>query len=262
MCRTSGRTPRPSAYATISRKSVELGGDGGVPGLVGAGEVRPEPGDPEQPLGLGAQRLRDQLGPVSPGWQPLRPSPVSALSCTRAGRPAPAGRLGDLAQRPHPADRHVEVGLDRLPPGPAGRPQPAHDPAPAARRRAARAPPPGWRCPARCAPASTAARAHGTAPCPYASDFTTAMTAAPGARARSARTLARSAARSISARARRAVLSRVIAPSVSEGSDSRGLTSRACGPTHRRGRPCRARPTGLRASAMRRLTQPMRADGV
>src|SRR5687767_4172527 len=58
-------------------------------------------------------------------------------------------------------------------------------------------------------------------PCPYASDFTTAISAACGARARRARTLARRAARSISARARSGAVRLVgavwlIPPSVSE----------------------------------------------
>ena len=85
-------------------------------------------------------------------------------------------------------------------------------PTPAARSASASC---GVAVPSQAAPASSAALAQGTAPCPYASDFTTAMSCAPDARARRARTLARSAARSISARALRVAVS-FIAPSVSE----------------------------------------------
>src|SRR6266536_1212817 len=60
--------------------------------------------------------------------------------------------------------------------------------------------------PSHAAPASTAARATGTAPWPYPSAFTTAMRAAGRATSASARTLARTASRSISAQTGRYVV--------------------------------------------------------
>ena len=57
---------------------------------------------------------------------------------------------------------------------------------------------------ARWHPASSAARATGTAPCPYPSALTTAISAAPGAAAASTSTLCRTAARSTTASARAA----------------------------------------------------------
>ncbi|CAM5704056.1 hypothetical protein SGRIM128S_05014 [Streptomyces griseomycini] len=84
----------------------------------------------------------------------------------------------------------------------------------------------GVAVPSQVAPASTAARAHAAAPCPYPSALTTAMRAAPGARSRRVRALARTAARSISARARRRAVRwaavSFIPPSVSERYDAPG----------------------------------------
>ncbi len=105
----------------------QLSGDRGMPGLVGAGEVRPQPGDLQQPLGLRAPRARDQLGPV-PGLAAAAPEPGVRLELHPRGAAGLPGGRGDLVQRPQPAHRDVDIGLDRLTPGPAGRPQPAHDP--------------------------------------------------------------------------------------------------------------------------------------
>ena len=102
----SRRTP-PSRGSRSSWAAIE-----GWPGLVGAGEVRPEAGDLDRARRPRRRSAAATSSGQSAGWQPLRPRPVSALSWIRAGRPACAGRGGDLAQRPHPAHRHVEVGLD------------------------------------------------------------------------------------------------------------------------------------------------------
>ena len=141
----------------------------------------------------------------SAGWQPLRPRPVSALSWTRAVRPPAraAATISSSAHRPlTETSMSASMASRQGPPG-------VHSQhislpwSPAARSARASC---GVAVPSQLAPASRAARAHGTAPCPYPSDFTTAISSARGARARSVRTLARRASRSISARARQAAV--------------------------------------------------------
>ncbi|SCE61304.1 hypothetical protein GA0115253_109301, partial [Streptomyces sp. Termitarium-T10T-6] len=89
----------------------ELGGDRGVAGLVGAGEVGPESGDPEVSGPFGVAGRADQFGPV--GGLAAAPAEAGVGLELDAGRAA--GGLGggdDLAQRPHAAGRYVDVGLD------------------------------------------------------------------------------------------------------------------------------------------------------
>lgn len=192
--RRVGDVPHLGAHAPLLgvrhhlAETVQLGTDGGMPGFVGAGEVRPQTGDVDQPAFLGAQRLAHEFGPVG-GLAAAAPEPGVGLELDPRGRPGRLGRRGDLPQGPHPAHRHVEVGLDGLPPRPARRPQPAHDPAVGQAGRAQREGLLGVAVPSQVAPASSAARAHGTAPWPYASDLTTAIKAADGAWARRVRTL-------------------------------------------------------------------------
>lgn len=127
MCRTSGSTPAFSACATMSRNTPSWAAIEGWPGSSAQAKWDQSPVMATRPA-VSAVRASATSSGQSAGWHPLRPRPVSALSWIQAaGRPRWRG--DDLAQRPHAADRHVDAGLDRLAPGAARRPQPAHDPA-------------------------------------------------------------------------------------------------------------------------------------
>lgn len=108
-------------------ENADLRGDRRMTGLVRAGEVRPDAGDLEQALGLGLEAVLDELGPV--GGLPAVP-PESRVDLELD--PGPATRRlrrgDDLAQGPHATDRDIDIRLDRGPPGPARRPQPAQHP--------------------------------------------------------------------------------------------------------------------------------------
>jgi hypothetical protein len=94
MWRTSGSTPSFSAYATMSRNAFSWAAMEGWPGS-------------------SAQAKWDQ-----------RPVILTVPACSAVRAAATSSGQG-----PHPAHRHIDVGLDRLAPGPARRPQPAHHPA-------------------------------------------------------------------------------------------------------------------------------------
>src|SRR5690606_25877758 len=126
---------------------------------------------------------------------PPRPSPVSSFRWSRAGRPArrPAATISCnwctlAAERSTPA----------LTPSCSGSPGASSQAStgaviPARRRVSASS---RVQTPSAVAPASTAARATGTMPCPYPSALTTAISSAVGAAARSRVTLCRIASRS------------------------------------------------------------------
>ncbi len=213
MCRTSGSTPSFSAYATIARYTSSWAAIEGWPGSSAQAKWDQSPVIRRCPARSAASASPTSSG-QSAGWQPLRPSPVSALSWTRAGRPAApaAATTSRSAHRPlTDTSMSASTASRQGPPGVHSQHM-IRPPSPAARRANASC---GVAVPSQAAPASRAASAQRTAPWPYPSDFTTAMSCAPAARSRRARTLARSAARSISARALRDAVS-FIAPSLSE----------------------------------------------
>ena len=118
---------------------------GGVVGLVAAGEVGPDAGD--RP----AARAPRRRGPPRPApaqssaVAPPRESPVSTLSCTRAGgRPARRGR-GDLVELGHGVGGQVDVGGDRRRRSPRRGRRASTASGRCRRRRAAPAPRRGWR---------------------------------------------------------------------------------------------------------------------
>ncbi len=121
-----GRTPCFSACATISRKQPSWDAMEGCPGFVGAGEVRPQADDPDQAVRLGSQGLGDEFRPVR-GLAAGPPEAGVGLEVD-AGRHAGGGRgLTHLFQGPQITHGHVDVGLDRAAPRPAGGPEPAQD---------------------------------------------------------------------------------------------------------------------------------------
>ncbi|EGJ76857.1 putative alanine racemase [Streptomyces sp. Tu6071] len=111
----------------------ELGGDGGVSGLVGAGEVRPQADDPDQALRLEGEGVAHECGPVG-GLAAVAAEAGVRLEMDTGRGSRGAGGGGDLVERPLPAHRDVDVGLDRGAPGAAGRPQPAQHAALGTRR--------------------------------------------------------------------------------------------------------------------------------
>lgn len=213
MWRTSGSTPSFSAYATMSRNVFSWAAMEGWPGSSAQAKWDQRPVILTVPA-CSAVRAAATSSGQSAGWQPLRPRPVSALSWIRAGMPA------SVAAATTSRRAHIPLTDTSMPASIASRQGPpgvhsqhiTRPPSPAARRASASC---GVAVPSQVAPASSAARAQGTAPCPYASALTTAMSCAAPARARSTRTLARNAARSISARALKDAVS-FIAPSLSE----------------------------------------------
>ena len=125
-----------SAETASSWASME-----GWPGSSAQAKCDHSAGDADQARRPRRARASATSSGQSAGWQPLRPSPVSALSWTRAVRPRPRAAASTSRSAHIAADRHVDVGLDGLPPGPAGRPEPAHAavrrPIPAARSASA-----------------------------------------------------------------------------------------------------------------------------
>jgi hypothetical protein len=104
----------------------------------------------------------------SAGGQPLRPRPVSAFSCTRAGRAAAraASRTSASAHSPlTETSTSASMASRHGPPGVHSQhiTRTCSGDSPAARSASASS---GVAVPSQFAPAATAARAHGTAPCP------------------------------------------------------------------------------------------------
>ena len=245
MCRTSGRSPARSAYGQHLAEDGQLGGDGGV-----ARARRRRRSATRAPVtftapSASAARAAATSSGQSAGWQPLRPEPGVGLELDAGGA---AGRRAAAAvtsaQRPQRADRRRRCPASMAsPPGAARRPQPAHAAgpvSPAARSASASS---GVAVPSQLAPASrrgAGARAPPRVRTP--SDLTTAISSARGARARSARTLARSGGQvDLGAGAHRAVWS---CPSVAGDAQClrgtgghTGLTRRACAPRRTRCRP-------------------------
>ena len=133
-------------------------------------------------LGLRPSRRR-RAGPASRRRRRrCGPGPVSILRCTPGGPPGPARAVehaGQVRARRHrQVDPRGDGGREVL----VGQVQPGQHRARRSPRRAARAPPRACRRPARWHRPSSAARATGTAPCPYPSALTTAISRGPGRR--------------------------------------------------------------------------------
>ncbi len=166
MCRTSGRAPCSSAYATISRKRVSWAAMEGWPGSSAQAKCDQSPVIRIRPSASARRAARTSSVQSSPGWQPPRPRPVSALSCTRAG--APACRAASVtSRRAHmpltETSTSASMASRQGPPGVHSQHRIRTPSTPAARSTRASS---GVAVPSQPAPASTAARAQRTAPWP------------------------------------------------------------------------------------------------
>ena len=220
-----GDMPHLGLHARLLRvrehlvEQVELRGDGGVPGLVGAGEVRPEAGHLDLALGLGGEGGGDELGPVG-GLAAVAAEAGVGLELDTSGPPAaraaaPTSRsahspLTDMSRSASMPSRQGSPGVHSQH---ISRPR-----IPAARRARASW---GVAVPSHCAPA--AGRPSRWAPCRArsASDFTTAISCSPApTRPQRTHVAPQGSEIDLSAGAGRRVW--LIAPSVSEGGRRRG----------------------------------------
>lgn len=164
MCRTSGRTPSFSAYATMSRKTSSWAAIDGWPGSSAQAKCDQRPVTRSTPASSAARAAETSSG-QSAGWQPLRPRPVSAFSWIRAGIPASVAAATTSSSAHIPLTETSMSASTASRQGPPGvhsqhitRPR-----MPAARSARASC---GVAVPSQDAPASCAALAQGTAPCP------------------------------------------------------------------------------------------------
>ena len=124
-CRTSGSMPTASTTCRAVHEGLLLRVVGGVVGLVAAGEVRPDAGDPDRAglLGVGRGRL-DQRRPVR-AVAPAAAEPGVDLELHPRRDADRAGGRGDLVELGDGVGGHVDVGLDRRarspPRGPSAR---------------------------------------------------------------------------------------------------------------------------------------------
>ncbi len=163
-CRTSGSSPARSATATASRKTSSCAALAGWPGSSAQAKCAHTPVTRSAPSASAARAAATSRG-QSAGWQPLRPSPVSTFSCTRAVRPAAraAATISSSAQW-----LLAETSMSRStaschgPPGVHSQ-HISRPVSPASRSAKASC---GVAAPSQPAPACRAARAQRTAPCP------------------------------------------------------------------------------------------------
>lgn len=164
MCRTSGSTPAFSAYATMSRKVSSWAVIEGWPGSSAQAKWDHRPVTRTVPARSAARAAATSSG-QSAGWQPARPSPVSALRWMRAVRPAAvAASVTSRSAHIPLTDTSMSASIASRQGPPGVQSQHSIRPSsPAARRARASW---GVAVPSQAAPASRAARAQGTAPCP------------------------------------------------------------------------------------------------
>ena len=163
--------------------------------------------------------IDERRSPPSGGHTPMRCIPVSTFTCTPIGA-TPAAAAMRSSAGPLGVQRRGQRAATAATSDPAGTPR-ARGRAPRCRRRAGRGPPRPGRRRAMSHPPSSAAPADRTAPCPYPSAFTTAISSAPSAA--SARTLC-------------AIASRSTSTQVATGSGARSCVEHR---SHRVGQACR-----------------------
>ena len=113
MCLTSGVTPAFSANATASVNAASWAATDGMPGDIGAGEVRPQAHHLYRAAGLGVQGGLDQPRPVRRrSAAPAQPG--VGLEVQPGPDADPVGRGRDLRGERDRAGRDVDVVPDRL----------------------------------------------------------------------------------------------------------------------------------------------------
>ncbi len=98
MCRTSGRTPAFSAWATASPNAASWAATEGWPGMSAQAKWDHRPTTRTRPRSSAASAASMSPG-QSAGVAPPRFSPVSASRCSRAGRPARSAAAAILAAK-------------------------------------------------------------------------------------------------------------------------------------------------------------------
>lgn len=164
MCRTSGRSPAAPAVFNASWKTASWAAIEGCPGSSAQAKCDQTPVTATVPS-ASAARAAAVSSAQSAGAQPLRPSPVSILSWTRAVRPH--SRAAPVTSR----SAHIPLTATSMSCSTARRQGPpgvhsqhsSRPVSPAARSANASS---GSAVPSQPAPASRAARAQRTAPCP------------------------------------------------------------------------------------------------
>ena len=106
------------ALGECGRRPEDLGlaHDRRVPRRVGVGEVRPQPDDPHDPLGLRLASGLDQVRPVGQR-SPATAQPAVDLEVHPSRRTRLPGRRDHLVQGPSRVDRQVHVRGQRVRPG-------------------------------------------------------------------------------------------------------------------------------------------------
>jgi hypothetical protein len=188
-CRNGDSTPSPAATATAAWNSASAAAS-----CSGEASARCDqsPAMRSSPASSASRAALTSAGQSS-GLAPLRCRPVSTLRCTAAGAPLTAFRMRwSSARDDTPSSMSASIAAAKSVRSPwsqanNGTSTPASRSAmPAGTSSTAIAP----------APPSTAARAKGTIPCPYAFAFTAIMHLAGAASSARARTLSRNAPRS------------------------------------------------------------------